>query len=368
MIRIAIIAGVLHSGGKRNLIMEFYRHIDRSKMQFDFICDSDSNGIPYEEIERLGGRVYVVPPYKNIIPHLKATYRILKENKYPVVHAFDNTLNLFPMMLAKMAGVKVRISESISKGDKNEKKTLVKLALRPFSHLFANYYMANSVDCGIWQFGKKTYGKGKIDIFKTVINAEENAFNLELRNATRKALGWEDKIVHGFIGRYVDQKNPLFLIDIFNEIAKIQDNAILVMIGFGELEDEMMGKVKSYGIEDRVVNLGRRDDIKQFYNSFDTFLLPSLYEGMPVVGIEAQCAGLPIFFSKNITEETTASDLAHYISLESPAEEWAKEIVNIMKNNQSDRANAYKQVIASGFDSKNEAMRLQKYYEERISK
>lgn len=366
MIRIAIIAGVLHSGGKRNLIMEFYRHIDRSKMQFDFICDSDSNGIPYEEIERLGGRVYVVPPYKNIIPHLKATYRILKENKYPVVHAYDNTLNIFPMMLAKMAGVKVRISESISKGDKNEKKTLVKLALRPFSHLFANYYMANSVDCGIWQFGKKTYERGKIDIFKTVINAEENAFNLELRNAARKAFGWEDKTVHGFIGRYVDQKNPLFLIDIFNEIAKIQDNAILVMIGFGELEDEMMGKIKSYGIEDRVVNLGRRDDIKQFYNSFDTFLLPSLYEGMPVVGIEAQCAGLPIFFSKNITEETTASDLAHYISLESPAEEWAKEIVSRMRNNQSDRANAYKQVIASGFDSKNEAMRLQRYYEEII--
>ena len=368
MIRIAIIAGVLHSGGKRNLIMEFYRHIDRSKMQFDFICDSDSNGIPYEEIERLGGKVYVVPPYKNIIPHLKETYKILKENKYPVVHAFDNTLNLFPMMLAKMAGVKVRISESISKGDKNEKKTMVKLALRPFSHLFANYYMANSVDCGIWQFGKKTYERGKIDIFKTVINADDNAFNPELRNATRKGFGWEDKIVHGFIGRYVAQKNPLFLIDIFNEIAKIQDNAILVMIGFGELEGEMMERIKSYGIEDRVVNLGRRDDIKQFYNSFDTFLLPSLYEGMPVVGIEAQCAGLPIFFSKNITEETTASDLAHYISLDSSAEDWAKEIVSIMNKLQSDRTNAYKQVIASGFDSKNEAMRLQKYYEDRIKR
>ena len=259
------------------------------------------------------------------------------------------------MMLAKMAGVKVRISESISKGDKNEKKTMVKLALRPFSHLFANYYMANSVDCGIWQFGKKT-----------VINADDNAFNPELRNVTRKDFGWENKIVHGFIGRYVAQKNPLFLIDIFNEIAKIQDNAILVMIGFGELEEEMMERIKSYGIGDRVVNLGRRDDIKQFYNSFDTFLLPSLYEGMPVVGLEAQCAGLPIFFSKNITEETTASDLAHYIGLDSSAEDWAKEIVSIMNKLQSDRANAYKQVIASGFDSKNEAMRLQKYYEDRI--
>lgn len=366
MIRVAIIAGVLHSGGKRNLIMEFYRHIDRSKVQFDFICDSDSNGIPYEEIKSLGGIVYIVPPYKNLIQHLKQTYKIIKENNYPIVHAFDNTLNIFPMFVAKIAGVKVRISESISKGDKNEKKTFIKLALRPFSHFFANYYMANSVDCGIWQFGKNTYEKGKVDIFKTVINADANAFDGDLRENTRSKYGWNGKVVHGFIGRYVAQKNPLFLIDIFNAITKLQDNAILVMVGFGEMEEEMMRKVRAYGIEDRVINLGRRDDIKQFYNAFDTFILPSLYEGMPVVGIEAQCAGLPIFFSKNITEETTASNLAHYISLESSAQEWAKYIVDTMENNISDRAGAYQQVIKSGFDSKNEAMRLQKYYEEKM--
>ena len=91
MLRIAIIAGVLHSGGKRNLIMEYYRHMDRTKVQYDFICDSDSNGIPEEEIKSLGGRVYKVAPYKNLIPHLKETYKILKENQYEVVHAFDNT-------------------------------------------------------------------------------------------------------------------------------------------------------------------------------------------------------------------------------------------------------------------------------------
>ena len=104
MLRIAVIAGVLHSGGKRNLIMEYYRHIDRTKVQYDFICDSDSNGIPTEEIEKLGGKVYLVPPYKNIIPHLRATYKILKDNHYQVMHAFDNTLNLFPMFVGKLAG------------------------------------------------------------------------------------------------------------------------------------------------------------------------------------------------------------------------------------------------------------------------
>ena len=168
MLRVAIIAGVLHSGGKRNLIMEYYRHIDRTKVQFDFICDSDSNGIPDEEITALGGKVYRVAPYKKLIPHLRETYHILKENNYPIIHAFDNTLNLFPMFIGWLAGIKVRISESISKGDKNEKKTLIKYALRPFSHWFATEFMANSIDCGKWQFGETAYKKGRVNIFKTV--------------------------------------------------------------------------------------------------------------------------------------------------------------------------------------------------------
>ena len=323
MIRIAIIAGALHSGGKRNLIMEYYRHIDRTQVQFDFICDSDSNGIPQEEIESLGGRVYKVAPYREIFTHMKDTYKILKKNRYPVMHAWDNTLNVFPMFVGKLAGIKVRISESISKGDKNEKKTIIKYTLRPFSHFFATHFMANSVDCGIWQFGKNSYDKGSINIFKTVINAQANAFDPLLRNATRKKWKWEDKIVYGFIGRYVPQKNPLFLIDIFNEIVKKQQNAILTMIGFGELEEAMDCRIHQYGLTGRVLNLGRRDDIRQFYNAFDAFLLPSLYEGMPVVGIEAQCCGLPIFFSSNITEETTACEMAYYIGLDESPAQWA---------------------------------------------
>ena len=362
MIRVAIIAGVLHSGGKRNLTMEYYRHIDKTKVQYDFICDSDSNGIPKEEIEKLGGKVYLVPPYKHIFSHLKATYKILKDNHYQVMHAFDNTLNVFPLFVGKLAGVKVRISESISKGDKNEAKTKIKLVLRRFSHWFATDFMANSIDCGVWQFGKKTYDEGKIAIFKTVINADANAFDKVLRDETRKKFGWEDKVIYGFIGRYVDQKNPLFLIDIFNSIAKKQPNAKLVMIGFGELKTAMHEKIKEYGLQDRVEDLGRRDDIKQFYNAFDAFLLPSLYEGMPVVGIEAQCAGLPIFFSKNITEETTASELAHYIGLNESPEVWADTIINVVNANLGKRRSYAEEVKKNGFDSHSEAMRMMKFY------
>ena len=366
MIRIAIIAGVLHAGGKRNLIMEYYRHIDRNKVQFDFICDSDSNGIPEAEIIALGGRVFIVPPYKNLLPHLNATYKILRDNKYGIVHAFDNTLNVFPMFLAKLAGVKVRISESISKGNKNEKKSLVKYVLRPFSHLFANYYMANSIDCGVWQFGRKSYDDVNVDIFKSIIDVNKNKFDKSIRDKVRKDFGLNGKIVYGFIGRYVAQKNPLFLIDIFNAISKKQDNAYLVLIGFGDMEREMMDKVSLLGISDRVINLGRREDIALFYNAFDAFLLPSLYEGMPVVGIEAQCFGLPVFFSENITKETTASDLAHYIGLDKSADDWADYVISAIKANQSNREEAFIKVIANGFDCKNESMRLQRYYEEKL--
>ena len=368
MIRVAIIAGVLHSGGKRNLIMEYYRHIDRSKVQFDFICDSDSNGIPKDEIEQLGGHIYIVPPYKQLIPHLKATYKILKENHYQIMHAYDNTLNLFPLFVGWLAGVKVRISESISKGDKNEKKTLIKYVLRPFSHWFATHYMANSVDCGIWQFGEHTYRDGKIEIYKTVINADENAFDNNLRDETRKEFGWTDRVVYGFIGRYVPQKNPLFMIRVFHEIRKLQPHALLVMIGFGELEEDMNRLIANMDIQSSVINLGRRDDIKKFYNAFDAFLLPSLYEGMPVVGIEAQCAGLPIFFSKNITEETTACELAEYIGLEETADEWAKRIVKKVSETIPYRRSYATEVKENGFDSGKEAERLQQFYLDSLSK
>jgi glycosyltransferase involved in cell wall biosynthesis len=222
--------------------------------------------------------------------------------------------------------------------------------------------MANSIDCGVWQFGKRAYDEGKVSIFKTVINADANAFNPELREKTRNSHGWNDKVVYGFIGRYVEQKNPLFLIDVFKEIAAKQDNAILVMVGFGDLEEQIHERIKEYHLEDKVIDLGRTDDIKQYYNAFDAFLLPSLYEGMPVVGIEAQCTGLPIFFSKNITEETTASELAHYIGLDVSASKWAKEIIKVVEDNMPKRRSHVNEIKEHGFDSHSEALRMQNFY------
>ena len=362
MIKVAYILGKLHSGGKKNLVMEYYRHMDTDKVRIDFICDNDSNSIPEEEVISLGGKVYRITPYENIFKNMGEMKKIFEKEKYDVVHAWDSTMNLFPMIIAKQAGVKVRINESLSMANKSEKKFIIKYALKPFSSVATNYYMACGVDCGVFQFGKKAYEEGKIAIFKTVINTQENAYNPELRDKTRSKFGWDDKHVYGFIGRYMVQKNPVFIIELFNEIQKIDKKAHLVLIGFGGLEKAMMDKVASYGISDKVENLGRREDIKQFYNAFDCFLLPSLYEGLPVVGLESQSCGLPVFFSTEITQEAKACDMAHFISLKTPASEWAKQIVPKVEQNIPVRKIYADDVALAGFDSKSEAKRLQKYY------
>lgn len=368
MKRIAVIMGKMHSGGKKNLVMEYYRHIDRNRYQFDFICDDDSNAIPDKEIEALGGRVYLVAPYQKIWKHMADLNRIFGENKYEIMHAYDNLMNLFPLLIAKKHGVKVRISESISTGNKGEAQIVVKYALKPFAELGANFLMANSMESAVFQFGQKTWESGKVSIFKTVIDAKGNAFNLDLRKAKRQQMGWkDDEMILGFIGRFVAQKNPLFLMDIMGEIHKMESKAKLVVVGHGSMEGKIKAKAEDWGLDDSFCFIGQTEDIKPLYNAFDAFLLPSLYEGMPVVGVEAQCTGLPTIMSDTITTETTACSLAHYLPLEIGAKGWAEKVLEITRENMPKRRSYDQEVIEAGFDSAFESKRMVEYYDSALS-
>lgn len=219
MERVAVIMGKMHSGGKKNLVMEYYRNIDKSKVQFDFFCDTDSNAIPQEEIEKLGGRVYRVAPYQNIFKNMSQMKAICKKNKYKIMHSYNGTMNLFSMFVGWQCGIPIRISESISMAHSADKKTILKNILKPFSKMFATNFMANGEACGRWQFGDKLFDEGKVRVFKTVINTDVNKYDESLRNATRKEYGIEENIVIGHIGRLTEQKNTLFIIDIFNAFA-----------------------------------------------------------------------------------------------------------------------------------------------------
>lgn len=362
MIKVAVIGGPILSGGKKNLIMEYFRHMDKGLVQMDIICNDDSNAIPTDEIESLGGRVFIVPSFRNLKGHTDELYKLFVKEKYDVVHAYNSMMNLFPMYAAKKAGIKVRISESLSMAAPGEWKTYIKYMLRPLAHLYCNYYMACGKDCGIFQFGQKDYDEGKIAIFKTAINTEFNSFQPELRDKTRQKYDWMNKVVYGFIGRFEHQKNPLFLIDVMHEIRKRQENAHFAIIGAGILEEEMKMRIHECNLQDSMSWLGRREDIQQFYNAFDAFLLPSRYEGLPVVGLESQSCGLPMFFSTAVTPEASACELGHFIDLKEGASGWAEKIIPIVEMNSPLRRSHAQEVANAGFDSKTEALRLQQYY------
>lgn len=323
-IRIAQIVGKWIGGGVEAVVMNYYRHLDHSKIQFDFICDDDSTNIPYDEIEKLGGKVILIPPYQKVFKYQRELRRVLRDGKYKIVHSHINTLSVFPLYAAKKVGVPVRIAHSHSTTNKKEwKKNLLKQVLRPFSKKYATNYMCCSELAGRWLFGDKAYDEGKVYLLNNAIDLDKFKYDKKIKDKKRKELGIkEDTIVIGHIGRFVAQKNHTFLIDIFNQFHKKEKNSILLLAGQGPLQEEIKNKVRELGLDDSVRFLGQRNDANELYQVFDVFLLPSLYEGLPVVGVEAQASGLLCFLSDDMTKETKVLDSTVFMSLSNTAEEW----------------------------------------------
>lgn len=356
-VRVAQIMGKHVTGGIKSVIMNYYENIDRDAIQFDFIVDSNSPLKDYSDIERLGGRVFEIPPIQHLFGYIFECRKILKRENYLIVHGYVNTLNVFPMFAAKLAGVPVRISENLSTAHPGERKTFLKNILKLWCKLFPTHLAANSKYSGEWLYGKKDMDRCKI--LYNAIDLEKFHYDAELREATRTTWGWEDKFIIGHIGRYHYQKNHEFLIDIFNEIHKLDDSAILILIGYGNLKDSVFEKIERLRLKDYVVDLGAREDIAKFYNAMDCFVLPSFYEGLPVVGIESQTTGLPCIMSTEVTSETKITDVAEFISLDESAEVWAQ---RILKWKSYKRKPMDDQITASGYNIKNEVHLLKEYY------
>lgn len=361
-VRIAHIIGKWLGGGVESVVMNYYRNMNHNKIQFDFICDEDSTNIPYKEIEALGGKVILVPPYQHVFKYQREMIRILKDGNYQIVHSHINTLSVFPLRAAKRAGVPVRIAHSHSTTNKKEwKKNIVKNILKPFSKLFATNYFACSELAGRWLFGNKTFDDGKVNIINNAIDLEKFTYNEEVRIIKRKELNiHENTLVIGHIGRFVTQKNHSFLIDIFNEVLKQREDAVLLLIGQGPLQQEIEQKVKDLNISDRVNFLGQRSDANELYQAFDIFLLPSLYEGLPVVGVEAQASGNLCYLSDDMTKETRVLDSTKFMSLLNTAEEWADNILKDVKNYK--KHDTKEEVSKYGFNIQKEVNKLVDIY------
>lgn len=361
-IRVAHIIGKWVGGGVEAVVMNYYRHIDRNKIQFDFICDDDSTNIPYEEIEKLGGKVILVPPYQKMFKYQKEMKKILKDGNYKIVHSHINALSVFSLSAAKRAGVPVRIAHSHSTTNKKEwKKNFIKQVLRPFSKFYATDYMCCSEFAGRWLFGNKEYDRGNVYLLNNAINLDKFKYNEKIRKQKRKELDIkEDTLVIGHIGRFVKQKNHRFLIDIFNVVHKQKENTILLLAGQGPLMEEMKEKVHTLGLDNSVKFLGQRSDVNELYQAMDIFVLPSLYEGLGMVLIEAQTSGLPCIASREVPETAKVTSDFEFISLSVPQEIWSETILN--KLNDYIRKEHTNEVKNANYDIKVESKKLEKKY------
>lgn len=367
-IRIAMIMGKMIGGGVEAVVMNYYRHIDKTKYQFDFIVDSDSTLVPEKEITRLGGKIYRISPYQKVKQYGKDLEYLFKKNNYQIVHSHINTLSVFPLRIAKKCQIPVRIAHSHSTSAKAEyKKNLVKYFLRNFSKVYATDYMAPTNHAGEWLFGKYVF-QNKGYILKNAIDINGFKFEKITREIKRKELQLaDDAIVIGNIGRMVWQKNQLFLVDIFQKLA-IQDKRYhLVLIGTGELKEKLKEKIQAYSLEKRVTLIDHSCQISDYYHAMDLFLFPSNYEGLGMVAIEAQISGLPTVMSNQVPYDTAISQDSYYLELKNDSNYWADFINKITLHSVSERESYRTQAIVRGYDITQEVKKLEMKYNSLLS-
>ena len=361
--KILEITGSLNCAGIETLLVNILKNIDRDKFKVDFFVVENRKYFYTDEVLKLGSKIYTYPfkkIYKILIPFffLKEIFILLK-NKYDIVHChfyFSSGIILF---LAWLCGVKTRIVHSHNTRGMIAPKIFKKIfttIMQKIIDVFATDKIACSKEAGFALYGKDS----KFKIINNGVDINKFKYNIETRNRKREDLDIKNNFVIGHIGRFDEQKNHTFLIDIFNEILKEKENAILLLIGEGPLEEKIKEKIKILKIERKVKFLGVRKDANELYQAMDIFLLPSLFEGLPIVGIEAQTAGLPCFLSSEISKDVNIVNV-QFISLQMDAEYWAKKIINVYDN--FERIDMSEQIIKSGYGSINTINGFKKLYE-----
>ena len=334
---------VLHSvsnmdrAGIETMLMNYYRYIDRSKIQFDFLCNKSKIGAYDEEIRSMGGRIFRSPGLNpiNWFKYEKYVKKILDENpEIKIVHSHNGAFSLQAQLAAKKNGIRNRIIHVHgTKIDFNLKLPL-KLLYKKFLKLSGNNYWGCGIDAIEYYFGK--------------------------RNELKQKYSLENKFVRGNVARFTKQKNHIFSLNLFKLILEKKPNSVLLLCGDGELLDEMKIKVKELGIYNSVMFMGNINKVNEMYQVMDIFLLPSLFEGLPVVGIEAQCSGLKCFMSDTITNEVAITENVKFLSLKNDSlEKWSNEII---KSSDYKRKDMTQEIIKAGYSIEIEARKLQEIY------
>lgn len=357
MIRILQVVGGLNTGGAENLLMSIYRAIDRNEIQFDIIKHSKMPQFFDDEIRRLGGCIYSCPQYKgwNHMQYVKWWEEFFaKHTEYRIIHShIRSTASIFLKIASKHGLVTIAHSHNTSNG--KGISSFAKQYLQKSLAKNVDFRFACSEESGKWLFGENY----DFTIIKNGIDLRRFTFSEEARKNVRKELKIsDDEILVGHIGRLNTQKNHLFLLDIFDEIYKHNSKAKLIMLGEGPLEAEILEKRESLQSKNAIQYLGVKGNTQDYYSAMDCFVLPSLWEGLPVALVEAQAEGLPCFVSNTITNEVKLSDELHYLPINLGTGIWKDTILA----NDLKRYDAKNRIIEAGFDINDTAEKLSQFY------
>lgn len=371
MLKRILVFGITDNpGGVESVIMNYYRHLDREKVQFDFLCNT--NEVAYEkEILELGGRIFRVTARSLDNNQYKKDMRNFFENNaknYSCIWVNICSLaNIDYLRYAKKYGIKHRIIHS---HNSNNMDSTLRGILHKVNKIILNYYATEfwscSNDASKWFYNKGILDRENIRLVNNAVDVERFQYNGDKRNEIRLSMGLDNKLVIGHIGRMHFQKNQEFLIDIFYEIKKKVPDSILILVGQGEDEIKIKEKVEKLDLDDSVKFMGVLSDVENVMQSMDLFIFPSLFEGLPLVLIEAQANGLPIFTSANvISKDVKMSDNLQFIDLNRNAKEWADIVYKTYMEKGLSRTDNKTIIKNNGYDIKYEAKKIQEFFESR---
>ena len=331
MQRLLCILSSMNAGGAETFLIKMMRQIDKNKYNFDY-CINNENSFYEEEIVKMGGKIFVIPnKSKSLYKFKKELTKIIKENDYKyVMRITSNGMGFMDLAIAKMAGAKTCIARSSNSSDGIKISTKILHYVGRF--LFKKYIdieIAPSDLAAVYTFGKGDYNKGKVHILNNGIDINKYKYNEGYRKAIRKENNIpDDSKVFGHVGRFATQKNHFFLLKVFRDILRINNNSYLLLIGEGELKEKVKELAIEMCIDNRVIMLDTKQDIEKYYSAMDVYVFPSLYEGMPNTVIEAQASGVHCLISDSITKQADLTGLVEYLPIDD-SDCWAKKSVEL---------------------------------------
>lgn len=362
-IRVLHVLGSLDCGGAETMVMNIYRSIDRSRIQFDFITHTSAKGFYEDEITKLGGKIYRVSRYtgKNHFIYKKTWNEFfLNHQEHSIVHGHVRSTAAIYLKIAKKYD-KVTIAHSHSTASRgNAIESVVKYFMQLPIRYTSDYFFACSDDSGKWLFGEKVTKRNNYKIIKNAIDFEKFIYNEKTRNKIKKNLNIEDKFVLGHVGSFTQPKNHKFLLEVYREVLKRKANAVLLLVGDGELRSQIENQLVTFEIHDRVTFTGVVSNVNEYMQAMDVFVFPSIFEGFGIVLIEAQATGLPCVVSDTIPRETHISDLLVQLSIEQTPKYWADVICKHTANRE--RKDMYREIKCTGYDIKMMVNVLEEFY------